>query len=94
VSWTKELTELRNVLMALYDSVSDARRVAQEALLNTAHVDLSGKAINFWQSILEEANKQHLVSEVIEVARTQFPNNTGLEAAVLEWRKSAGLLLV
>jgi hypothetical protein len=87
MTWTKELTELRNVLMVLYPSVQDAQLVVQEAGMTPAFIDLNGKAINFWQSILEEANKQETIQEVINVAQTRFSRNKELEAAALEWQK-------
>ncbi|MBA3534602.1 MAG: hypothetical protein H0T73_22010 [Ardenticatenales bacterium] len=69
-SWTPAL---RDLLADIYPDPADARRVAQDAGLNLASLDLKQTPINIWHDILNEAQKQERVEAIITVAREQYP---------------------
>jgi len=86
--WNPSLTRLRDALAELYPDVADARRVARTALLPIERTDLQGKAVNIWQSILEEAVRQECVEDLVAVAVAEYGANRTLLAAVEAYRQS------
>ncbi|MEM7538862.1 MAG: serine protease [Chloroflexota bacterium] len=81
MNWNKHLTDLRNILAGLYWDKTDARRVAVEAGINPIRLRLSDQADITWQSILEEANHQQRVGNIIDIAYNAYPNIQGLQMA-------------
>jgi V8-like Glu-specific endopeptidase len=75
------MSNLRNVLAGLYWDVPDQRRITQQAGLNPIFIRFSAKTVNSWQAILEEAQNQDLVQEVIAQAREEYPRDTSLAKA-------------
>ena len=71
---SEERVRFRTMLVELYPTASDARRVLSEAHFDLARVDLTGKPINFWEGILEEASKQDGIDHILDVARREYPN--------------------
>lgn len=73
------LIELRDTLATLFDTEAECRILAKEAGLNIARIAFSPKMQITWFSILEEAEKQGQIAQVIEVARQYYPQNPTLE---------------
>lgn len=83
--WDALLTRLRDALAELYPDATDARRVATDVLLSTNRIELTGKAVNVWQSILEEAEKQGKVRDVVALASREYPQCASLQAALADY---------
>lgn len=85
--WHPSLNQLRDALADLYPDGEDARRLAATATLAVSHIVLQGKAINIWQSIVEEAEKAQQVEALIAAATSEYPQNEALRAAVQAYRR-------
>ena len=81
MSWNKNLANLRNVLAGLYWNVEGARRIVLEVQMNPAVINFSNRMINTWQSILEEADLQDKVGDIIAKAREEYPKLQSLALA-------------
>ena len=81
MSWTPALTQLRDTLADLYSDEPSARRVVADAGLNPGRIDFSASAINNWQAILTEADRQDMVDAIVDVATRDFPRNKALASA-------------
>jgi hypothetical protein len=72
---------VRGVLVALYGSAAQARRVVHDAFGSdvVSRIDFSGGADTMWSAVLAEA-RRHTggVEAVLNVARREYPNNPGL----------------
>jgi formylglycine-generating enzyme required for sulfatase activity len=88
--WHPALNQLRDALAELYPDVADARRVVATAGLDDRRLAFYPAAINTWQSILGEAEKQEFVEDVIAVVVTEYPRNRSLRVAVEAYRQRAG----
>lgn len=81
MQWNSNLTNLRDVLAALYLTVQESLSVVEAAGMNPAFVDFDSRAITNWHNILREANKRNKVQAIIEVAQKQYPENEFLKLA-------------
>jgi hypothetical protein len=81
MTWNSILTQLRDVLMTLYDDSATARAVAETAGININFIEFSSKPINNWQAILREAEKQGRTGNLINIAVGHYPSNIKLQAA-------------
>lgn len=81
MAWDRNLSNLRNVLAGLYWNVEEAHRIVLEVGMNWANIRQSGKSINTWQSILEEAELQLMVGDIIRLARQEYPKLQSLALA-------------
>jgi hypothetical protein len=88
MAWNAALSQLRDVLAGLYPTQEDAGLVVADAGLDAQHIAFSAKAVNNWQAILEEAQKQDQVEDLIVVATKRFPKNKSLLAAVDTYQES------
>jgi len=79
--WNRNMSNLRNVLAGRYWDVEDQRRIATQAGMNPAFIRFSRKAVNSWQAILEEAQHQDLVQDIIAEARQEYPQDQSLALA-------------
>jgi hypothetical protein len=75
------LRNLRVTLADLYPEREDAVRVAGDAGLNLAYINLGNKPITNWHNILAEAEKQELVGAVVRIARERYPRDKILAEA-------------
>ncbi len=87
--WNPSLNSLQIALAHLYPTDEDARRVADQAGLEPAHIDFSSPAIDVWHSILSEALRQERVDAVIAVAREEYPQSQDLAGAIAAYRPTA-----
>jgi hypothetical protein len=81
MSWNRTLTNLRDMLASLYPTVQDSQRVVNDAGLNPAYIAFDAKAINNWFNILREAENRSKVQAIVEIARTEYPENEWLALA-------------
>lgn len=78
------------VLAELYLDSTSARRVAAGAGLNLSQIEFSDRPVNNWRGILEEANKQGRVVEVLDVALKEYDQNAELKRVREAWAAHEG----
>jgi V8-like Glu-specific endopeptidase len=77
--WPREtLTRLNSILANLYPTVGDSRRIAANAGLRIALIEFDNKAIVNWFNILEHANTQGKVAEILKCAVEEYPDDESL----------------
>jgi hypothetical protein len=79
---------LRSALAYLYPSKADAERIATDAGLNTTLIDFSAKAINNWNSIVQEATKQNRLDALLKVVATEYGSNPDFQQAYQLYHQS------
>ena len=79
------LRRLRVALADCYPQRARAELLAQDAGLSLTQIDLSGAPIEFWQRIVEEAERQGKIEALLEVAIEQAPARRDL-ADLRHWR--------
>lgn len=84
--WNNALTELLDSLILLYPDEDVARRVVTQAQVAAGNINFQGGAKQFWSSILVEAEKQNKVSALIDVAMSEYGENTALLTAAANYR--------
>lgn len=77
--WNDDLRRLRDILVSLYRDEADCRRVVADAGLEGRAIDFVGSAVNRWQAVLVEADKQAGdVLAIVGVARGEYGKNAEL----------------
>jgi|688.fasta_scaffold384537_2 hypothetical protein len=84
---------LRQILATLYPTVEDSNRVISDAELNPKLVKFSEKAINNWQNILSEAEKQGKIDTIAQIASEEYPNDFQLIGAYEKYKIATDMLL-
>jgi V8-like Glu-specific endopeptidase len=75
MSWNETLTALNYVLAGLYPFPGDSHRIVQEAGIPPQFVAFKAKAIDTWYEILRAAHGRGKVSDVVQVALKEHPEN-------------------
>lgn len=78
---TLELTELRDVLVALYPSPRNAQRVARDAGLDGERIPRAGAAVDVWHAVLLEAERSGKAEQLEEMTLLEYGNHPPLKAA-------------
>lgn len=68
-----EVRELRSTLCQLYDTPTDARRLARDAGLEISRIDFTGAATSYWDSVLWEAIDSGKINVLLGCARQEYP---------------------
>jgi hypothetical protein len=79
---------LRNILAEIYDDLSNAKRIVDDAGLNKLNIEFSAIAISNWHAILREAEKSNRLDTLLNITLTEYPENQQLSVACEEYRKS------
>lgn len=79
---------LRNALAELYADEASARRVCRDAGLDVRQITFSTHALNNWTAILEEAEKQNAIANLVAVAGREYPHHPPLDAAVDDYAEA------
>ena len=74
---------IRNALARLYSGSRSARVLALDAGLDTGRIYLSGSPQEFWQAIVEEAEKSKRLYHLIQCALKDYP----ADAVLMEARR-------
>lgn len=77
--------KLRDVLAYLWPDVRECRRLVADAHINASHIDWNDPSALRWQSIIDEAEKQNVVSSLVPVLLNEYPQNAQLRDACAEW---------
>ncbi len=80
------LSRMREALADLYDDPRSARRVVDDAGLDAARIERADRVVNFWHSILREAERQGKMDELLALAIKEYPARTDLAALREEYR--------
>ena len=80
-----DTTLLETVLAQLYRDPGSLNRILMAAGIDTSRVEQSDKAIVAWHNALTEAAAQGRVPAIIQIARTEYPNNEELIEAARSW---------
>jgi V8-like Glu-specific endopeptidase len=81
MTWTPRLTQLNDILAELVPYQEGIIKFIRAADLKQQMIIFSGNALDIWCNVIDEANKQNKVNELIEAVRLKFPNNPFLIAA-------------
>ena len=87
--WHPTLSQLRDRLADLYPTEADARRVVATAGLDDRRIAFYPVAVNTWQSIVEEADKQGQVDALMRVATSEYSTHATLLMEVEAYRRVA-----
>jgi V8-like Glu-specific endopeptidase len=79
--WDENLTNLNDVLAGLYPLMVDSIRIVDDARLPKGFISFQPRAVDNWHAILDEAQKRNKVSDVIRVARKDYPDDPVLKRA-------------
>ncbi len=79
--WTPEHSQLRQILVSLFDSKASARIVAIDAGLAVNRINWDGNMITAWHQLMEEAIKLDRLAELIAAAAAFYPNHSELQKA-------------
>lgn len=71
--------KLRDILADLYLDETSARRVATDAGLDLRYIEFSNRAINNWQAILIQAEKNRKVDALLEIVCNDYAGNQELQ---------------
>lgn len=77
------LTELRRLLLDLYDDPQLIRMVAEDAGLNVVRINMGGSAVNVWHAVLGEAQKVGAINTLVNTALTEYPQQEHAFQALL-----------
>jgi len=77
--WTKEHTELWNILAERCGEEESSRSIATEAELDTTVVTFSTNARNNWRAIIHQAEADGKLVQLIKVAIKWYPGDTRLK---------------
>lgn len=74
-----DFLRLRACLVRLYPDPVSARRVADEAGLDIAHIEFSDRSVDTWHAILSEAARNDQLRSILAVALSEYPNSKELD---------------
>ncbi len=74
------IAKLRQVPVRLFESLAQARIIADDVGLMTGSIDFSGSADTFWQAIIKQARRESKLLHLVEEARRKYPQEPDLQA--------------
>ena len=82
IEWPREdLTSLNWILANLYPTVADSRRIAADSGLKTIQIEFNNQALTNWFNILDHANARGKVSNILNRAIEENPEDESLQRA-------------
>ncbi len=82
MAWNDTLTDLNYILGGLYPFRPDAYAVVTRAGIRPGNITMTDKAYTTWFSILDEADKQNKLPDLLKAALQDYPDDIGLNAAL------------
>ena len=89
MAWNGSDTRLRDVLAEIYWDVENAKRLARDAQLDVTLINFSGSSKNFCKSIIDVAEKNGKLSDLIQQARKEYPGNEKLSNLAVIFARTA-----
>lgn len=75
---------LATVLAELYSDPESIRRLATEAGIDVARINLAQPAINAWPHVIQEADRQTRMAALAAIALREYPTYAPLQLALAE----------
>lgn len=72
------LIALRNTLVRLYPTEVDARRIVDDAGVESGNIAFTNQALNNWHAILTEFNRRGQLNALLDIALAEYPENQQL----------------
>lgn len=82
---------LEAVLAKIYPDPGSLNRILMGAGVDISRVEQSDRAIVAWHNALTEATAQGRILGIIQIAQSEYPNNTELVNAVQTWRNQTNI---
>ena len=82
MSWHINLNQLHSILVDLYDTVDDARRLADQSGLERSRINFQGSTNNVWHNVLLEAARCHQIHTLIACVDEEYPAHAPLREAM------------
>lgn len=76
---------LRDIAAALWPDARDARRVVTDAQIDPSRITWDEPSISRWQSILDEAEKQAAMQNLVAFLLAEYPHNAFLREVCAPW---------
>lgn len=78
MGWTPQLNDLSYHLSDIFDDTNSIRTVIVKSEMKPGFIDYQGKSINAWTNILDYADNNNKVADIIKIALNQNPNDAFL----------------
>lgn len=89
--WNNGLTQLQYELSDLYFQEDNIRRVAVQAGIPAAVLDIDAAALTAWYNVLREAVNREKVTAIVDIAKEEFPvRQTVLTRALAQHESGVG----
>lgn len=82
MAWNQNLNNLNYVLAGFYPFKNDAYAVAKKAGLNTLLIGFNDKPVTNWFNILEQAENEKKVHQLIQTVLIDYPEDISLKGAL------------
>lgn len=82
MAWTQTYTNLNYLFAGLYPFKNDAYALAVKAKLTAHNIAFVDKPVTNWFNIIQQADHQSRVSDLVNAALQDFPDNISLQAAL------------
>ncbi len=82
MAWNQNLTNLNYLLAGFYPFKNDSLPVAKKAGLNILNISFNEKPVTNWFNIIDQADKENKVDQLIRSALTDYPEDVGLKGAL------------
>lgn len=84
-----ERAALRDALASFYRSPDDVRRLAAEAGFRFGNRRSAGAAVDLWHAAVTEAEHRERLSDLVKIARLEYPGSTALEEAWAAYERAS-----
>ena len=82
MAWDQNLTNLNYILAGYYPFRNDSLPVARKAGLNILNIGFNDKPVTNWFNIIDQADKENKVDQLIKAALADFPEDMTLKGAL------------
>ena len=82
MAWNQNLTNLNYILAGYYPFKNDSLPVARKAGLNIVTIGFNDKPVTNWFNIIDQADKENKIEQLILAALADFPEDMTLKGAL------------
>ena len=82
MAWDQNLSNLNYILAGYYPFKNDSLAVARKAGLNILNIGFNDKPVTNWYNIIDIADKENKVDQLIKSALADFPEDITLKGAL------------
>ena len=73
--WTAAHTQLREIMLDVYDDKILAKQIAKETGLDWGSIDTNGPIRSVWHAVIIEGLKQGALTKMVEIVSKQYPKH-------------------